>query len=138
MSFFGQKWKKTRMDSERKWKVCLMKVPLFLFKNALGPRYKAFYIFFVIPLRGHFRHASPAPISISFFCFFTNNQPHIYLIVRELFSKKFVFWHTLILSLSYLSSICVLVYILSMSYLSSMCVLVYVLSISHSVYLSIY
>jgi len=31
-----------------------MKVPLFLLKNALGPRYKAFYIFFVIPLRGHF------------------------------------------------------------------------------------
>ena len=31
-----------------------MKVPLFFLKNALGPRYKAFYIFFVIPLRGHF------------------------------------------------------------------------------------
>ena len=29
-------------------------MPLFLLKNAWGPRYKAFYIFFVIPLRGHF------------------------------------------------------------------------------------
>ena len=88
---FWSKIKKTRMDSEGKLKVCLMKVPLFLLKNALGPRYKSFYIFLVIPLRGHFRHASPAPISICFFLFFTNNQPQIYLSVRELFSKKFIF-----------------------------------------------
>ena len=31
-----------------------MKVPLFLLKNACGPSYKPFYIFFVVPLRGHF------------------------------------------------------------------------------------
>ena len=46
--------KKTRMDSDRKWKVCLMKVPLFLLKNACGASYKPFYIFFVVPLWGHF------------------------------------------------------------------------------------
>ena len=46
--------KKTKMDSESKWKVCLIKVPLFLLKNVQGPRYKDFYNFFVIPLRGHF------------------------------------------------------------------------------------
>ena len=72
-----------------------MKVPLFLLQNALEPRYKRFYIFFVIPLRGHFRHASPAPISTQFFCFFTDNKPQIYLSVRELFSKKFVFQYAL-------------------------------------------
>ena len=71
MAFFCQKWKR--------W-----------------PRYKAFYIFFVIPLRWHFRHASPALTSIYFFCcFFTNNQPQIYLSVRKIFSKKFVFWYAL-------------------------------------------
>ena len=47
--------KKTRMDSDRKWKVCLIKVPLFLLKNACGASYKPFYIFFVVPLWGHFR-----------------------------------------------------------------------------------
>ena len=31
-----------------------------------------------------------------FLCFFTNNQPQIYLTVRELFSKRFVFWHALL------------------------------------------
>ena len=67
---FWSKMKKLRMDSERKWKVCLIKVPLFLLKNALGASYKRFYIFFVIPLRGHFRHTTPARISISFFLFF--------------------------------------------------------------------
>ena len=60
-----------------------MKVPLFLLKNALGPRYKRFYIFFVIPLRGHFRHTTPAPILILFFCFFTCNQQQIYLSTTE-------------------------------------------------------
>ena len=35
------------MDFERKWKVCLMKVPLFLLKNALGPWYKSLYIVFL-------------------------------------------------------------------------------------------
>ena len=40
--------------SERKWKVCLIKVPLFLLKNACGASYKPFYIFFVVPLWGHF------------------------------------------------------------------------------------
>ena len=29
-------------------------MPLFLLKNVQGPRYKDFYNFFVIPLRGHF------------------------------------------------------------------------------------
>ena len=67
---FWPKMKKLRMNSERKWKVCLIKVPLFLLKNALGASYKRFYIFFVIPLRGHFRHTTPARISISFFLFF--------------------------------------------------------------------
>ena len=43
------------MDSDRKLKVCLMKVPLFLLKNACGASYKPFYIFFVVPLWGHFR-----------------------------------------------------------------------------------
>ena len=92
MAIFGLFWskmKKTRMDSDRKWKVCLMKLPLFLLKNALGTRYKRFYIFFVIPLPGHFRHASPGPILISLFCFFfTDYQQHFYLIVRELISKE--------------------------------------------------
>ena len=67
---FWSKMKKTRMDSDRKWKVCLIKVPLFFLKNAWGASYKHFYIFFVIPLRGHFRHTTPAPILISFFLFF--------------------------------------------------------------------
>ena len=31
-----------RMDSDRKWKVCLIKVPLFLLKNACGASYKPF------------------------------------------------------------------------------------------------
>ena len=56
------------MDFESKWKVCLMKLPLFLLKNELWPRYKAFYVFCHTP-SGHFRHASPAPILIHFFCF---------------------------------------------------------------------
>ena len=51
---FWSKMKKTRMDSDRKWKVCFIKVPLFLLKNACGASYKPFYIFFVVPLRGHF------------------------------------------------------------------------------------
>ena len=57
------------MDSERKWKVCLTKVPLFFLKNAWGASYKHIYIFFEVPLRGHFLHTSPARISISFFLF---------------------------------------------------------------------
>ena len=52
---FWSKTKKIRMDSDRKWKVCLIKVPLFLLKNACGASYKPFYIFFVVPLWGHFR-----------------------------------------------------------------------------------
>ena len=73
-----------------------MKVHLFLLKKALGPRYKPFYIYFAISLQRYFRHTFPAPISISFFCFFTDNQPQIYLSVRELFSKKIVFQYTLL------------------------------------------
>ena len=34
MAFIGQKQKKIWMNSERKWKVCFIKVPLFLLKNA--------------------------------------------------------------------------------------------------------
>ena len=64
---FRTKTKKLWMDSERKWKVCFIKVPLFLLKNACGASYKQFYIFFVVPLRGHFRHASPVQILIFFF-----------------------------------------------------------------------
>ena len=40
--FFGCFWskmKKLRMDSERKWKVCLLQVPLFLLKNFWGASY---------------------------------------------------------------------------------------------------
>ena len=68
--FFRTKTKKLLMDSERKWKVCFIKVHLFLLKNACGASYKPFYIFFVVPLRGHFRHASPVRILILFFLFF--------------------------------------------------------------------
>ena len=32
-----------------------------------------------------------------FFCFFTDNQPQIYLSVRELFKKKIIFWYALLI-----------------------------------------
>ena len=46
--------RKIRMDSESKLKVCPIKGPLFLLSNACGASYKQFYIFFVVPLWGHF------------------------------------------------------------------------------------
>ena len=51
---FDQKWKKIRMDSEKKWKVGLIKVTLFLLKNACGASYMPFYILSLAPLRRHF------------------------------------------------------------------------------------
>ena len=36
------------VDPETNWEVCIMKVRLFLMKNAWGERYKPFYIFFII------------------------------------------------------------------------------------------
>ena len=102
MALFGQKWKKLRMDSERKWKVCLIKVPLFLLKNALGASYKRFYIFFVIPLRGHFRHTTPAQISILFFFVFSlvSNRRFIWALQKRL-TIFFYFHYALIHILTY-------------------------------------
>ena len=93
---FWSKMNKLRIDSERKWKVCIIKVPLFILKNALGASCKHFYIFFVVPLRGHFRHTTPAPIMISFlFCFFTGKQPQIYLSAAEKINNFFNFHYAL-------------------------------------------
>ena len=88
---FWSKIKKTRMDSESKWKVCLMKVPLFLLKNALGPRYKSFYIFSSYPYGAILDTLPLLQFWFIFICLFTDNQPQIYLTARELFSKKNLF-----------------------------------------------
>ena len=67
-----------------------MKVPLFFLKNAWGASNQHIYIFFKVPLRGHFLHTSPAPISISFFCLFTQTQLHKN---QSEPNKIFVFFH---------------------------------------------
>ena len=49
----------------------------FIFsQKCMGASYKHIHIFFVVPLRGHFLHTSPARISILFFCLLAHGQPH--------------------------------------------------------------
>ena len=96
--------KKTRIDSNRKWKVCLMKVPLFLLKKMHWDQDISIFIFFSsYPFGGILDTLPLLRFWFSFFCFFTCNQPQIYLSAAEKIDDFFNFHYALVFIMSILA-----------------------------------
>ena len=107
MAFFGQKWKKQGWILKGNEKFALWKCLYFYSKMHWDQDIRLFIFFSSYPFGGILDTLPLLRFQFRFFCFFTNNQPHIYLIVRELFSKKFVFWHALIFNTDSCTFLCV-------------------------------
>ena len=96
MSFFGQKWKWILKSNE---KFALWKCLYFYSKMHWDQDISLFIFFSSYPFGGILDTLPLLRFWFRFFCFFTNNQPQIYLSVTKLFSKKIVFWYALMWSL---------------------------------------